>query len=254
MKLQTFCAFAVASLLSAPSLFAQIGTGSLNITAPNYNGTGGNGDQAGPYLVQISAVATGVIPPSAFQTFCVGSEINYTPGTPYDYQISGTVEPSGPQPNGVGAPGYVTLGTAYLYSQFLAGSLGIGGSTTTVASGVGNEQINDALQAAIWYLQGQSLAGIQFGPDGLDTALYNQFLTDAANGVGAGNVENNAAGAYGVYALNMLSAQGAYAQPELVQIAAPVPESSTVFAGAILLVPLGLSALRRVRTVSRLQV
>jgi hypothetical protein len=245
IKLKTGSAFAVASLFVAPSLFAQIiGTGSLYITAPNYSS---GGDQAGPYVVQNLTVSTGVTPASTFQTFCIGSQVDYTPGNTYNYQISDTVQPA----SGVGSPGYVTWGTAYLYNQFLAGLLGVGGSTTISTPG---NAINDALQAAIWDLQGQSLSGITFS-GALNMPDVNQFLNDAAVAAMAANVssdENDASGAFGVYALNMLSAPGAYAQPELVQVPqpplpAPVPETSTVFAGGLMLVPLGLSFLRRVR-------
>ncbi len=238
IKLKTCCAFTVASLFAAPSLFAQIiGTGSLYITAPNYSS---GGDQAGPYQVQNLTVSTGVIPASFFQTFCIGSQVDFTPNNTYNYEISDTV-----QPPSAGGPGYVTWGTAYLYSQFLAGSLGVGGNSTISTPG---SVMNDALQAAIWDLQGQSLSGITLnGP--LNTSDLNQFLRDAADAAMAAGVssdENDASGAFGIYALNMLSAPGAYAQPELVQVSVPVPETNTVFAGALLLLPLGLSALRQI--------
>jgi hypothetical protein len=246
MKLKTVCALTTASVFVAPSLFAQIiGTGSLNITAPNYPP-----DQAGPYLVSGLTVSTGVTPDSStFQTFCIGSQITYTPGSTYNYQISDNVFATG---------GVVTWGTAYLYSQFLAGVLGVGGNSTTVSSGAANLALNDALQAAIWHLQGQSMAGITLsGP--LNMTDYNGFLNDAAVAAAAASIsndENDASGAFGIYALNMLSAPGSYVQPQLVQVPVTppptaVPESSTVFAGALMLVPLGLGAIRRMRTVSQ---
>jgi hypothetical protein len=237
MKLKTCWVFMGSSLFIAPSLFAQIiGTGSLNITAPNYPP-----DQAGPYLVSILTVATGVSPGStSFQTFCIGSQVDYYPGSTYSYQISDIVQPA----SGVGSPGYVTWGTAYLYSQFLSGALGLDGNTTIDTPG--NAE-NDALQVAIWELQGQSLSGITLSGT-LNTGDVNTFLADAATAAAAADVssDSNAAdGAFGVYALNM-SSSGTYAQPELVRVA--VPEANTVFAGALLLVPLGLSTLRLVRT------
>jgi hypothetical protein len=238
IKLKTCCALAGASLFAAPSLFAQIiGTGSLNITAPNYSS---GGDQAGPYQIQNLTVSTGVIPASSFQTFCIGSQVDYTPGTTYNYQISGSVQPSN-----VGGPGYVTWGTAYLYNQFLNGLLGVGGNTTLSTPG---NVINDALQVAIWDLQGQSLSGITLSGS-LNTAEVNQFLNDASVAALAANIssdENNANGAFGIYALNMLTDAGTYAQPQLVQVPVPVPETNTVFAGALLLLPLGLGAWRQI--------
>lgn len=238
-----------ASLFIAPSLFSQIvttgdiGTGSLNINAPNYNSIG---DQAGPYLVNLS-VGTGVTVASSFQTFCIGSQVDYFPGSTYNYQISSVV-----QPNGIVAPGYVTWGTAYLYSQFLTGALGYGGNTPTPASSPSQLVVNDALQVAIWDLQNQSLAGVVFSAP-VNTADVNQFLADASNAAGLAGVSDlsNGNGAFGVYALNMYSGT-TYAQPELVEVpSAPVPEPSTVFAGlfagALLLFPFGRNLVRTLR-------
>lgn len=225
MKPKTCCGLiGIASLLISPSLFASIiGTGSLTITAPGYPP-----DQAGPYNVSISVVATGPSPGSSFETFCLGTQVDYSPGSSYSYQISDTVQPAA----GVGLPGYVTWGTAWLYSQYQAGNLG---------DGVNNDPENDALQAAIWSLQGQSTSGIDFNPNSADET---QFLEDAANAAALAGVSDtsDANGAFGVYALNMLSGS-TYVQPQLCM----VPEPSTVLAGALLLLPCGLGVIRSLR-------
>ncbi|HTR43838.1 MAG TPA: hypothetical protein VMH87_19680, partial [Pseudomonadales bacterium] len=133
--------------------------------------------------------------------------------------------------------------------------IGIGGNGSISTPG---NALNDALQAAIWQLQGQSLNNITFsGP--LNTADVTMFINDAiAAATLAGTTDtSDAAGAFGVYALNMYSGSPSrsldqsYVQPELVQIPTPVPETSTVFAGALLLVPLGVSALRRMTAVKQ---
>ena len=242
MKLKIVCASIAGSLFIAPSLFAQIvGTGSLEINAPNYSSVG---DQAGPYMVSGLTASSGVTPASSFQTFCIGSQVDYYPGSTYNYQISGTVQPT----SGVGSPGYVTWGTAYLYNQFLAGVLGIGGNGSMVAA---DNAENDGLQLAIWELQQQSLSGIKFGQNSTDVNNWaNEFLADALTAAANAGVSDgsNANGAFGIYALNMYSGSSSdpdYAQPELVKV--PVPEASTVYAGALLLVPLGLGILRRAR-------
>lgn len=271
MKLRTCCAFIGASLFLAPSLFAQLattgvlGTGTVYITAPNYNGGngyGGNGDQAGPYQITNLKVTSGDRPLSTtFQTFCLGTEVDYYPGTTYGYQISDTVEPSGPfGSSGVGSPGYVTWGVAYLYSQFLAGDLlnTIGGNSPDVSTGPTAEEDNDALQAAIWTLQGQTYNGIvQFGGtsnETLNASLVTQFLMDATNAAKAddiSSVETNADGAFGVYALDMYNTNtDTYVQPQLVELPC-VPEPSTVMAGVLMLLPLGISTVRAVRTMRK---
>jgi len=231
MKSKIFCGIiGAASLLTSQSLFASIiGTGSLYITAPGYPP-----DQAGPYLVSSLTATTGPNPGSSFATFCLGTQINYYPGNTYSYEISDTVQPAGSAPGGVGPPGFVTWGTAWLYSQYRAGLLGDGAS---------NDPLNDALQDAIWYLQGQSLSDVTFSPDLTD---YNNFLNEAAAAAAAAHVSDtsDANGAFGVYALNMLSGS-TYVQPQLVMV--PVPEATTIIAGALLLLPLGASTLRVLR-------
>src|SRR5208282_6683893 len=91
MKILKICCAAVGagSLLTTTSLFAQIlGYGTHNIAAPAFSATG---DQAGPYT--ISGVNPNLGTGTGFETFCVGTTVNYTPG-PYGYQISSTVQPS----------------------------------------------------------------------------------------------------------------------------------------------------------------
>jgi hypothetical protein len=225
----------LAGVLATPNLFASIiGTGSLFITAPGFPP-----DQAGPYHVSISTVTSGPSPVStggSFETFCLGTQVDYSPNATYSYQISDTVQPTGPLgPNGVGSPGYVTWGTAWLYSQYRAGALG---------AGTANNPLNDALQEAIWTLQGQNTSGITFSPNSTD---YTTFLANAASAAALAGVSsdtNDANGAFGVYALNMLSGS-TYVQPQLVMV--PVPEPTTVIAGMLLLLPFGMCAVRMLR-------
>jgi hypothetical protein len=171
---------------------------------------------------------TGLNPGSSFETFCLGTQVDYSPSSTYNYEISDTVQPAA----GVGLPGYVTWGTAWLYSQYRAGAIG---------DGMANDPVNDALQEAIWTLQGQSLAGITFSANPTD---FNNFLTDALNAAAAASVSDTSDGngAFGVYALN-LSSGGTYAQPQL----AMVPEPTTIISGVLLLLPFGASAVRILR-------
>jgi hypothetical protein len=232
MKSKIGCGIVAASLLAAQGVFASfIGTGSLNIVAPGYPP-----DQAGPYTVTILGVTSGLRPIStggSFETFCMGPQVDYYPGSTYNYEISDTVQPSGV----VSSPGYdyVTWGVAWLYSQYRAGAIG---------AGTQNNHLNDALQDAIWTLQGQSLAGVTFYPD---STAYQNFMDAAANAAAVANIssdQNNANGAFGVYALDMVSG-GTYAQPQLCMV--PVPEPDTILAGALMLLPFGAGALRLVR-------
>ncbi len=209
-----------ASIFTAPSLFAQ-GTGTLTISAPLLP------DVDGPYLVNMITTSTGPSLGSSFETFCIGSQVDYNSGQSYTYQISTSVQPFTAE--GAGGLQYVALGTAWLYSQFRAGAFG---------SQTAN---NDALQQAIWNFQGQ-VGGV-----------VNAFTALADAAVGTANAENVSNGAYGVYALNLSIGSGSsapgdvdgFAQPQLCLI--PVPEPTTIAAGAMLLLPLGASMVRVVR-------
>jgi hypothetical protein len=237
MKSKTCCGFIGAVLLlTSPSLLASIiGTGSLYISAPGYPP-----DQAGPYAISSLTSSSGSNPGSSFETFCLGTQVDYTPNSTYDYLISDTVQPA----SGVGLPGYVTWGTAWLYSQYRAGALG---------DGAVNNPEDDALQEAIWVLQGQSLSGITFSPNQTD---YTAFLNDVTNAAALAHVSvtSDANGDFGVYALDMFTLSGSttnYVQPELCEVpvgqGGTVPEPSTVLAGALLLLPCGVSVIRILR-------
>ena len=132
----------------------------------------------------------------------------------------------GSQPLG-GDP--ISIGTAWLYSQFAAGTL----SGYNYAYGAGRQSSTSAgaLQQAIWWLEGET-GGVQ-----------NGFVTTAETALSLNDttIKNNANGAYGVEVLN-LGAAGTV-QDQLVI----VPEPTTVLAGALLLLPLGASTLRILR-------
>ena len=157
-----------ATLLVASGAFAQ----TLNITAPEYNGPNGNGDQAGPYDIQIIGSAiTGLYVGAdslglgqQFQTFCIASTVDYSPGS-YYYQVSSAVQPfAGENPQGVSP--VVVWGTAYLYNCFLkTPNNSLFGGMTPTAGSVANEK-DDALQEAIWTFQGQNFSSLTLGDNG----------------------------------------------------------------------------------------
>lgn len=227
---------ATALLLSATSLFASLGTGTLTISAPGLV----NGDANGPYAVA-STSATG---PDLgnFDTFCLAYTVDYYNNGKYNYNISTAVQPQAGGYGGEGL-GYVSVGTAWLYNQYLSGNAALTG-------------YNDAIQEVIWYLQGQTAPKSATG--------YTTVLDMVNNAEGA-SVGDNAKGMYGIYALNLLIGSGSgyapaapgdvggYAQPQLCYLptntpqtppSTSVPEPSTVVAGMLILLPLGISAVR----------
>jgi len=157
-----------------------------------------------------------------FQTFCIEYSEEFSPGTSYpvDTGYNALYGHVGAAP---GTP--VTIGTAWLYSQFAAGTL----SGYNYTYGSGRTTSANQLQQAIWYLQGEG-------------GSFNGYVTLAEANVA--NAWAAANGAFGVYALNLGDPGRAQAQL-VIDDPAPVPEPTTMLAGAMLLLPFGASAVRR---------
>ena len=203
-----FCALPNGDLLSVNPTLAGYASATADLTAAN------------PY----------------FQTFCIEASEYFTPGTTYNVTISYDIMYNGGQfPSG--SP--IALGTAWLYSQFAAGTLiGSGALPYDYTYGSGRTTTAGDLQQAIWYLQGEETSLVNGGADG--TAFYNAAL--AALGA---TINDPANGAYGVIALNLWApnpdgSNGAAAQDQLMVI----PEPGVVSFGALLLLPSGLYHVR----------
>jgi hypothetical protein len=168
------------------------------------------------------------------QTFCIETMEDFTPGDTYNVTISqdimfdGGLFPSG-EP--------ITMGTAWLYSQFAAGTLNGIDEPYDYTYGSGRVATAGDLQQAIWYLQNeQPLTGN--GADG--TAFY-----DAAVAALGANINNPSDGAYGVVALNLWvpnqdDSNGAASQDQLMI----VPEPDDVSFALLFLLPLGMNKVR----------
>ena len=161
-----------------------------------------------------------------FQTFCTETSEYFSPGNTYPVTSIG----NNALYNGTANPVPITLGVAYLYSQFAAGTLG----GYDYNYGSGRVASAGTLQQAIWYLLGEYSDGAQ---------LAGFALADLQNsGIAQANWTAAANGAYGVADM-VLGTPGA-AQDQLVMV---VPEPTTIIAGALLLLPFGASTLRILR-------
>ena len=216
----------LAGIVAAPNMFAS--TVTLAEIGGNANGGG---------LFQASTSDNGV-----FDTFCLSIATSFTPNTPYNYVLSSTIDANTP-PTGV--PTYITTGVAYIYSQFLKGDPNY--------AGVANA---NAVQATIWYLQGLLVDGSgNYGTGGYIDAETGANLESlilpilADTGMTTAQLEANGNGIGGILAMDMTDPNtGGLAQP---QLAAAVPEPTTVVAGALLLLPFGISTLRILRKDSK---
>jgi len=215
MKTKSICCALIgaAALLTTSNVFATIYTGSITLTYDYGNANGG-----GAYKAVTSSLGT-------FDTFCLNSGVPFTPGATYSFMSSDSAMPGGP--GNVITPDPISIGTAWLYSQF----------AHNVAGFFGTAQIANDLQAAFWYLEGEAL--------GVDNAFV--AAAKAALGLTDAGVKANANGAYGVFAINMWDANGSSTAPNKQPMLGIVPEPSTVIAGALLLLPFGVSTLRILR-------
>ena len=167
---------------------------------------------------------------TGFDTFCVETTVDFTPGTTYNLALSlnalGSANPLSPIPLSVGA--------AYLYSQFAKGMLsgydfansGAGTSApSTVSGGNSDTRLTDAgsLQAALWYLEGgQSLTSHGY-PSGITGNIYYTDALNYVEGLGYTSSELTTAvtseGEFGVEIMNLTATSGGgAAQNQLVYL------------------------------------
>jgi hypothetical protein len=235
---------AVCGLFVVTNLHATLVDGTITMTQTPYVGPNGGGE----YTAVTSSLGT-------FQTFCLELNVNFTPGNQYNYIIN-----TGAVPGDTGADAYnqkpltgpvatsgpynmdnISIGTAWLYSQFRAGTLkdSSGGAYSTASD-------EGVLQQAFWYLEDEENST---SPDNGQTIVGDQsnntFIKKAESALNMtlAQLEADSNGAYGVVALNLYDGSGNFAQNQL----AMVPEPATIVAGALLLLPFGLSTLRILR-------
>jgi hypothetical protein len=175
-----------------------------------------------------------------FQTFCVEYNEHFYPGTTYWASISDRATYGSQYPTG----DPISIGTAWLYSQFAAGTLGQSTPSPSdnynYTSGSGRVASAGLLQQAIWFLEGET-----GGVDNLYVALARATLH-----LGNAGLQGDQGGAYeyGVRALNMWSSATTHNQSTAIQDQlVVVPEPTTIIAGALLLLPFGVSTLRILR-------
>ena len=261
MKTKLLIAIGAPSVLFATNMFASLTT-TLDLAPNGYRDANSVGGEftavtsGGPnYVANYNSQATAQVTVNGqkvtgFETFCVEMNASFNPGHTYNTSVGSSIV-SGPF-----SSTYVTVGTAYLYSQFAQGAL----SGYSYSVGQSRELSADELQDAIWYLQGQLGAN---GNSSTSDSLYkfsassNPFITLVDGLFGSSTAKesdvtygNN----FGVQVLNLSTGSGwdtQYDQDQLVYTPGPqptpVPEPATFAAGAMLLAPLGLSVLRSFR-------
>lgn len=174
------------------------------------------------------------------ETFCLEFNEHFTPGTTYDYSISSRAF-GGDVAGGGGDP--LSIGTAWLYSQFATGVLSGFSYDYSTPSAVAARQLSSSyLQLAFWYLEDET----QFisGYTSYNPAT-NPFLALAAQQLGGyGALKTDANGAYGVAVLNITSNNGANMHQSQVYLTPSVPDTASTLA-LLGLAFAGLVAVRR---------
>ena len=198
---------------------------------------------------------------STFETFCVETAVDFTPGTGYYYNQGSTTGTGVLGENGQGGMA-LSEGTAYLYYEFATGAFASGDNYNYANTGNPNSstsRVNEAgeLQIAIWYFMGElgngnNLSLLPSGftlPKGMSTILSDPFITLADNALGgtadamAKNGNGNVASDldYGVSIMQLTSDNGNVAnQNQLILNGNGAPALVTVPDGGMTLAMLGM--------------
>jgi len=217
---------ALVGMLAVPALQAAVSVGSSGTitlsTGPNSVGVGGEFVATG--FGGLSDLGT-------FSSFCLEHNEYFNPGGTYNAAVNTAAVSGGVSTSGSPGSDPLSMGTAWLYSQFRAGTLG--GYTGAATAG--------QLQNAIWWLEGEIAADQSANP-------FISLIPDASWRDYNSKVDAN--GAFGVVALNLNyrntdGSNGRRAQDQLAIV--PVPEPTTIIAGALLLLPFAVSTIRRSR-------
>jgi hypothetical protein len=201
----------IAAALLTSGAVAQVVTVSQ---IPGFYPTGFGGGEFNISPTVGSGYGANVIVNNGFETFCVGRNVNIiVPGAYYDF-----VDPNGNYLIQDGSPVTKVLskGSAWLYSQFAAGTL----PDYDYTPGANREGDAYALQIAIWALEGSY--GIDPSADKFLSAATNHFgslaAAQAANDPGGFNV-----GSLNLFDINGDLTVGTPAQPMLVLLGTPPP-------------------------------
>jgi hypothetical protein len=194
---------AVLSLSGMPAAFAN----SVVLNQDAYSYDVGGEFSAVTSQNFLNNYASSTIVGGGFETFCIETTVDFTPGQTYTYNLS-SVDSLGRN---------LTEGTAFLYYEFAKGVLSgydynIANDPTDAA-----DRKADAgeLQAAIWWLQGNQTYGD--GQYTVPTIANNAFYALAISTLGSNATSAND-GIYGVEVLQMWNANGAAAQNQLVLV------------------------------------
>ncbi len=252
--MRTFAAASLAALVAVPTLQAAMTVrpladyyGGDSYSSIHSGGIGGGEFRASEVSADLLAVTGNLAKYSPetrgqingkwyFQTFCIETTEHFTPGQTYNVTLSGQALYNGDSENQSAnyGPDPISIGTAFLYSQFAAGLLP--SAVYDYDYGPDRSAAAKILQQAFWALEDE-------GSYTMPTTIAN-FLSANSSIVGANlTAWRSDAGAnnFGVRVMNM--GLPGEVQDHLIV----VPEPSTIICGALLLLPFGVSSIRLLR-------
>ena len=239
---------ALALLTLCMGLVQSADAGTIVVTRDNnkYSGSPG-GMGAGEMGVTTFTGGTSVsmgsgvgISGNLFQTFCLETTESISTGVTLNWSALGTAATNGGYSGGVGNQDQLDARTAYLYHQFVTGSL----SGYTYGQGGGRVNSATALQLAIWQIEGEIQPGV------LTTAYSGNAQAQAWVAAANAAVASGAwSGIGNVRVINPVAANGDTQQSMLIETVTtvtPVPLPPAALLGIGLMAALGgVGALRR---------
>lgn len=227
--------------LAVAAAFASTGIGATLTISTNAS-SNGNGLGGGSFTISGSGLDTSAYAPislvgaaGTFESFCLEYGEHFSPGSTYNYTVSGAATAG--SGGAVGGQDPISAGTAWLYSQFASGTL------SGFDYGSGRKTSNNDLQLAFWFFEDETPLISGYGSYG--TGSGNVFLNAAVTYFGSvANAKADSNGAYGVKVLNLTDNSGHNKQSQLY---VSVPDAASTLG----LLGLGLAAIAGIRRLSR---
>ena len=232
-----FVGMLAVSLLEITSAGASANSLVIDIASGYQSGAGGefNIQSSDPLLSNPAALAYApvAIVNGGFETFCLEYGEHFTPGSTYNYSISGGAKAGGP--GAVNGVDMISMGTAWLYQQFATGTL----AGYNYTPGAGRQASAAMLQNTIWWLENENYSnGTSPNPNNIfSNMVMTHFVTQAA-----AMADNTA---FKVSVLNLGAAPSYSNQDQLVMT---VPDSGTTL--GLLSIVLAAAASTRRRMVA----
>ncbi len=206
----TFLAGVFASSAQADSIKLDVSVYSNGSNGGSYTLT----PLSGP-LTNSSYSSLAILSATSFETFCLEPGEYFSAGGTYAYTINSAAIVGGLEAaiRNIGLGDQLSLGTAFLYSQFATGTLAVFDYSAS-----GRKTSNLALQRAIWWLEDETQGSL--------TSAYQTLLTTQFGGTE--NARGNALpGGYDVFAVNLTSNSGTTNNQS--QLYYHIPDSGATF-------------------------